>query len=90
MSAWESESVGSLSKGKQQVDRPPRSVRRQPAQTSIEANFAFGLREEQPFELPARLFEQLPFAVYLCDRDGVIVRYNRRAAELWGRSNVPP
>ena len=46
-----------------------------------------GLRhEEQAFEVPARLFEQLPFAVYLCDRDGLVLRYNRRAAELWGRS----
>jgi PAS domain S-box-containing protein len=42
--------------------------------------------EEQAFELPARLFEQLPFAVYICDRDGLILRYNDRAAELWGRS----
>jgi PAS domain S-box-containing protein len=48
---------------------------------------ALGLRhEEQAFEVPARLFEQLPFAVYLCDRDGLVLRYNRRAAELWGRS----
>ena len=46
-----------------------------------------GLRDdEQVFELPARLFEQLPFAVYICDRDGLVLRYNRRAADLWGRS----
>jgi hypothetical protein len=37
------------------------------------------------FELPARLFEQLPFAIYICDQDGLVLRYNRRAAELWGR-----
>jgi PAS domain S-box-containing protein len=42
--------------------------------------------EEQGFELPGPLFEQLPFAVYVCDRDGLVIRYNRRAAELWGRS----
>ena len=42
--------------------------------------------EEQGLELPGRLFEQLPFAVYVCDRDGLVLRYNRRAAELWGRS----
>jgi PAS domain S-box-containing protein len=42
--------------------------------------------DEQTFELPGRLFEQLPFAVYVCDRDGLVLRYNRRAAELWGRS----
>jgi PAS domain-containing protein len=42
-----------------------------------------GLRDEEPaFELPAQLFEQLPFAVYVCDRDGLVRRYNRRAAEL--------
>jgi PAS domain S-box-containing protein len=42
--------------------------------------------EEQVFELPGRLFEQLPFAIYVCDRNGLVLRYNRRAAELWGRS----
>src|ERR1700751_2698892 len=41
---------------------------------------------EQVFELPARVFEQLPFAIYICDRDGLVLRYNGRAAELWGRS----
>ena len=51
------------------------------------ASRAIGLREDDHvFELPARLFEQLPFAVYVCDRDGLVLRYNRRAAELWGRS----
>ena len=42
--------------------------------------------DEQVFELPARLFEQLPFAVYVCNRKGLVLRYNRRAAELWGRA----
>jgi PAS domain-containing protein len=72
----------------------PRSFGRKPVRTSIEvdavvngAGVALGLsNEEQVFELPARLFEQLPFAVYVCDRDGLVLRYNRRAAELWGRS----
>ena len=50
------------------------------------ADVPLGLCEEQAFALPARLFEQLPFAVYVCDRDGHVLRYNRRAAELWGRS----
>src|SRR6185312_318427 len=31
------------------------------------------------------LFESLPIGVYCCDCDGVIWRFNRRAAELWGR-----
>jgi PAS domain S-box-containing protein len=38
------------------------------------------------FKMPARLFEQLPSAIYICDRDGLVLRYNRRAVELWGRS----
>jgi PAS domain S-box-containing protein len=76
---------------------PPDTLRyfpRKPVRTPIEvgsvkdaAGVDLGLRdEEQAFELPAQLFEQLPFAVYLCDRDGLVRRYNRRAAELWGRS----
>jgi PAS domain S-box-containing protein len=69
----------------------PRSFRRKPLRTSLKvvakvARVALGLREEEAFELPARLFEQLPFAVYVCDRNGLVLRYNRRAAELWGRS----
>jgi PAS domain S-box-containing protein len=35
------------------------------------------------------LIESLPIGVYTCDRDGVLVQYNRRAAELWGRSPTP-
>ena len=51
------------------------------------ARVSLGLNDdEQVFELPARLFEQLPFAVYICDRNGLVVRYNHRAAELWGRT----
>jgi PAS domain S-box-containing protein len=51
------------------------------------ARIAVGLHDDDhALELPARLFEQLPFAVYVCDRDGLVLRYHRRAAELWGRS----
>jgi PAS domain S-box-containing protein len=51
------------------------------------ASLAIGLHEDgHVFELPAQLFEQLPFAIYICDRDGLVHRYNRRAAELWGRA----
>ena len=32
------------------------------------------------------LLELLPVAVYVCGSGGMILRYNRRAAELWGRS----
>jgi len=72
----------------------PHSFRGKPARTSVEVDalanavgVTLGLHDEEPgFELPGRLFEQLPFAVYICDRDGLVLRYNRRAAELWGRS----
>ena len=71
----------------------PRVLHRNSVRTSIEvdavanaAGVVLGLRDkEHAFELPGRLFEQLPFAVYVCDRDGLVLRYNRRAAELWGR-----
>ena len=54
---------------------------------AIAAGVALGLRDdEEAFEVPGRLFDQLPFAIYICDRDGLVLRYNRRAAELWGRS----
>ncbi|MEI9992813.1 MAG: HWE histidine kinase domain-containing protein [Rhizomicrobium sp.] len=35
---------------------------------------------------PASLVENLPIGIYTCDRDGLLVQYNRRAAELWGRA----
>ena len=51
------------------------------------AGVDLSLRDEgQVFELPAQLFEELPFAIYVCDQEGLLRRYNRRAAELWGRS----
>ncbi len=31
----------------------------------------------------------LPIGIYACDRAGTVVQYNRRAAELWGRSPEP-
>lgn len=30
------------------------------------------------------LIEHLPMGVYLCDQHGVLVAYNRKAAEIWG------
>jgi hypothetical protein len=73
---------------------PSETFRRRPVSAAIEmgevknaAAVEVGLLdEENAFELPTQLFEQLPFAVYLCDRDGLLRRYNCRAAELWGRS----
>lgn len=36
--------------------------------------------------LDAAVLEAIQTAVYICAADGVIVRFNRRAAELWGRT----
>jgi hypothetical protein len=38
--------------------------------------------------LTDQLLDLLPAAVYLCAPDGMIPRFNRRAAELWGREPV--
>ena len=35
------------------------------------------------------LIDMLPAAVYICDAEAVVVAYNRRAGELWGREPVP-
>ncbi|MBV9542053.1 MAG: PAS domain S-box protein [Alphaproteobacteria bacterium] len=35
---------------------------------------------------PASLVENLPIGIYTCDRDGNLVQFNRRAAELWGHT----
>jgi len=89
MNRYEAKSSSTMSNAPSDA---PRSFWRKLVRSSIEvdakaARVALGLRhEEQAFELPGRLFEQLPFAVYVCDRDGLVLRYNHRAAELWGRS----
>jgi PAS domain S-box-containing protein len=44
------------------------------------------LLDERVLDLPDPLLDLLPVGVYVCDRAGLIVRYNRAAAELWGCS----
>src|SRR5712675_36373 len=44
------------------------------------------LLDERVLDLPDQLLDLLPVGVYVCDQDGLIVRYNRAAAELWGCS----
>src|SRR5262249_15372932 len=44
------------------------------------------LLDERVLNLPDRLLDLLPVGVYVCDRAGLMVRYNRAAAELWGCS----
>ena len=44
------------------------------------------LLDERVLDLPDRLLDLLPVGVYVCDHAGLIVRYNRAAADLWGWS----
>ena len=44
------------------------------------------LLDERVLDLPDQLLDLLPVGVYVCDHCGLIVRYNRAAAELWGYS----
>jgi len=45
------------------------------------------LLDERVLDVPDHLLDLLPVGVYVCDRAGLIVRYNRAAAELWGCSS---
>ena len=35
------------------------------------------------------ILDLLPIATFICDAQGTILQYNRRAAELWGRAPRP-
>ena len=53
--------------------------------------FANGAEPSNPVSLSSDWFsgdliEILPAAVYVCNAEAVVVAYNRRAAELWGRA----
>jgi PAS domain S-box-containing protein len=39
-------------------------------------------------QIPEPVLGVIPAAVYVCRADGVLVQYNKRAAELWGREPV--
>jgi PAS domain S-box-containing protein len=59
-----------------------------PIETLSGVPLSGGAGDVHLLELPDTLLDLLPAAVYVCDADGVIVRFNRRAAELWGRTPV--
>ena len=44
------------------------------------------LLDERVLDLPDTLLDLLPVSVYVCDQAGLVVRYNRAAAKLWGCS----
>jgi len=60
----------------------------QPADTNLASRSATvaSLALERIVRSPATLVENLPIGIYTCDRDGLLVQFNRRAAELWGRT----
>ena len=35
-----------------------------------------------------QFLDALPIGVYICDRAGILLRYNQTAAEMWGQSPV--
>jgi PAS domain S-box-containing protein len=41
---------------------------------------------ERFLDAPPGFLDMLPIGVYVCDQEGGLVQYNRRAAELWGRA----
>jgi PAS domain-containing protein len=53
---------------------------------SRESNDALTLDLHASEERYRTLFDLVPVAVYTCDSAGVIQDFNRRAAELWGRT----
>lgn len=46
------------------------------------------LNVDSASDLPNQLLDFIPAAVYVCNADGTLQRYNRGAAELWGREPV--
>jgi PAS domain S-box-containing protein len=52
-------------------------------------HFPSNLLDERVLDLPTSILDLLPIGVHICDRDGVIDRYNRSAAELWARNPKP-
>ncbi len=50
---------------------------------------AFSLSLEQALHASDDILELLPVATCICDLDGHILQYNRRAVELWGRTPEP-
>jgi PAS domain S-box-containing protein len=50
---------------------------------------AYNLSLEQVLRASDDVLELLPVAVCVCDLKGVIIQYNRRAVEIWGRKPQP-
>jgi PAS domain S-box-containing protein len=47
------------------------------------------LLDEHVLDLPDHLLDLLPVGVFVCDKGGAVIRYNRAAIEIWGRAPKP-
>jgi len=56
------------------------------SESAIVADGASSPLLESLLDLDQSVLDALPIGVYACDRDGCIIRANRKAAELWGRT----
>lgn len=79
--------IGIFPKGEPTLDRVVGTVPDPSDQFSQSLADAFGPAglEAAEFNLPEWPFDLLPAAVYVCDREGAILKFNNLAAELWGR-----
>lgn len=59
------------------------------AGTGQRRNPAYDLTLEQVLHGSDEILERLPVAVCICDLDGRMVQFNRRAVEIWGRAPKP-
>jgi PAS domain S-box-containing protein len=49
------------------------------------SNAVFAAGGQSVLDTPPRLLEMLPIAIYMCDAQGRITGFNRRAVDVWGR-----
>src|SRR6266849_8564656 len=63
-----------------------RSVRNSAYRGEAAPSPVISLALQQALQSWDGFLDRLPIGIYACDRDGIVVQYNRRAAELWGRS----
>src|SRR5258707_9324799 len=63
-----------------------RSVRNSAYRGEAAPSPVISLALQQALQSWDGFLDRLPIGIYACDRDGIVVQYNRGAAELWGRS----
>ena len=68
------------------ISQPYNEPNMLPLQSSIKLRIPAGSSIAN--QLNHELIEHLPVGVYLCDEQGILVAYNRKAAEIWGENPV--